>query len=894
MENRNDAIPCRESEQNFATLVEQYPPAPAKNNRDASPAPCEEEPRNISLFWQPGKECLQAFRRDADNLPGIPVKGGHLMPRSSHGGCRFLGFYGTRKPVHVTWEDIVRILEKEDGLTFRQLKDRLKFLDCSQIGIVSNSVLKNLLDDNRACLAQGSEERYFLKEKELSRETLLSFLVRAGECSLDTLANVFSARRCMESLNLLLAELVEDGLVEEKQPSSKGKNKALLYRAVAKKKAHAPADATPLHEGYVLFDGKDKIVRYTTSDGRIATALLANSSVPLLDGDKVVCELQPFKKKGFAAAVHRIVARSIAPVALRIVGRDKKCRQKNQWWGLDAGARRCNFLVRENSTSGRLYPEDIVLCRITEEKEGNEGDYFATELIGVIDSPMSIKTHERLVKLNHQAPGEFPPKARQQASELAQRPEDLQGRRDLRDIALVTIDGADARDFDDAICVTRTPRGYLLQIAIADVSHYVRQGDPLDEAALKRGNSWYFPTSVVPMLPFALSNNLCSLVPHEDRLVVSADIHIDSNGQVLETSFATAVMRSKARLTYDEARDLVHDSDKATLQKFAPENCEGCDIRGMLVLALELASLLKKRRLARGALDFDFPDSKAAFDTGGHIVSYSYVFRHEMHCLIEEFMLCANEAVASFLGKTDLPFLYRVHEEPMHEKLHDLYNLVKHAACMKALFRRTAEPSLRQIMDAVRGTDNESIVGHLCVRALPIAMYSPYNVGHFGLASPAYCHFTSPIRRYADLLVHRVLKRAIGADKDRIHTLKNLNIIATRINGDERNAQLAEREMNKRLSCLWMLDRKKTEYIGHISSVQHYGAFVSLDDVPVEGLVPYSSFGRARNLVLGSRVKVFPTSVSLTTLFIDFALVEVLSRGISKTRGKERANGAAS
>ena len=312
----------------------------------------------------------------------------------------------------------------------------------------------------------------------------------------------------------------------------------------------------------------------------------------------------------------------------------------------------------------------------------------------------------------------------------------------------------------------------------------------------------------------------------------------------------------------------------------------------MLQLALELAELLKKRRLARGALDFDFPDSKAVFDTGGHLSSYSYVFRHEMHCLIEEFMLCANEAVASFLGRTDLPFLYRVHEEPSYEKLQELYASLKHTRFMKTLASKTADPSLRQIMDTVRGTENEGIVGKLCVRALPIAMYSPYNIGHFGLASPAYCHFTSPIRRYADLLVHRVLKRAIGADEDAIHAGKTLDIIATRINDDERSAQLAEREMNKRLACLWMLDRKKTEYIGHINSVQHYGAFVSLDEVPVEGLIPYFSSGRARNLVLGSRVKVFPTSISLTSLFIDFALVEVLSRGNTGTQGKGKANEA--
>lgn len=892
MEIKDIANNSDETLEDFASLVDQYPPASTETDNSAPAAPCKKDSRNVCLFWQPGKEHLQAWGRDANNLPGVPVRSGYMVPRASTGGHKFLGYYGTRKAVHVTWEDIVRILEKEDGLTFKQLRDQLRFLDCSQIGVVGHNDLKNLLDDNRACLVQDSEARYFLKEKVLSKKKLLSFLVRAGECSIDTLANVFSARRCMKTLNTLLAELVEDGQVEEIHSSSKSKGKALLYRAVAGKKASASVDETALHEGYVLFNGKSKVVRYTTSDGRIATAKLANSRALLLDGDKVVCELLISKKEGFAAAVHRIVARSITPVALRIVGRDKKGKQKKQWWGVDAGSRRCNFLVRENSAFGRLYPEDIVLCRITEEKEGNEGDYFTAEVIRVVDSPMSIKFHERLVRLNHLAPGEFPSKARLHASKLAQRSEDLQGRRDLRDIALVTIDGADARDFDDAICVTRTDCGYLLQVAIADVSHYVRQGDPLDEAALKRGNSWYFPTSVVPMLPFALSNDLCSLVPHKDRLVVSADIHIDSQGHVLKTSFAPAVMRSKARLTYDEARDLVHEMDEATSEKFAPEKCEGCDIRSMLQLALELAELLKKRRLARGALDFDFPDSKAVFDTGGHLSSYSYVFRHEMHCLIEEFMLCANEAVASFLGRTDLPFLYRVHEEPSYEKLQELYASLKHTRFMKTLASKTADPSLRQIMDTVRGTENEGIVGKLCVRALPIAMYSPYNIGHFGLASPAYCHFTSPIRRYADLLVHRVLKRAIGADEDAIHAGKTLDIIATRINDDERSAQLAEREMNKRLACLWMLDRKKTEYIGHINSVQHYGAFVSLDEVPVEGLIPYFSSGRARNLVLGSRVKVFPTSISLTSLFIDFALVEVLSRGNTGTQGKGRANEA--
>ncbi|HIW01459.1 MAG TPA: VacB/RNase II family 3'-5' exoribonuclease [Candidatus Desulfovibrio intestinipullorum] len=452
--------------------------------------------------------------------------------------------------------------------------------------------------------------------------------------------------------------------------------------------------------------------------------------------------------------------------------------------------------------------------------------------------PCAISEQENLVRSSHSVPRDFPEavlaEARRLPEELSDK--DREGRLDLRAQCFVTIDGADARDFDDAICVEEGKDGsFVLTVAIADVSHYVRFKSAMDKEALHRGNSWYFPTSVTPMLPFALSHNLCSLVPHKDRLVMVARLQCTQEGEVRSARFAEGILCSAARLAYDEARALVLDHDQALCTRFGPDQTRGQDVVAMLTRALNLARLMYRRRMQRGALDFDLPDTEATFDGEGLITSLKRASRHEMHRLIEEFMLAANEAVADFLQSRELPFLYRIHPCPPEEKL---FRLRMELQALGLMEQQLSSVNLPAIIAKVRGTAFEHIVNRLCVRSLSFARYSEVNAGHYGLASKAYCHFTSPIRRYADLLVHRALKKALGCSQDPIPAGARLMRTAQMLNDAEREAQLCEREMNKRLACLWMMDRdRQKERSATVTSIEEFGIFVELDDAPVEGLI---------------------------------------------------------
>ncbi len=505
--------------------------------------------------------------------------------------------------------------------------------------------------------------------------------------------------------------------------------------------------------------------------------------------------------------------------------------------------------------------------------------------------PLSISEQEYLVRMGHSVPGDFPDavlaEARRLPEELSDK--DREGRLDLREQCFVTIDGADARDFDDAICVEEERDGsFVLAVAIADVSHYVRFKSNMDMEALQRGNSWYFPTSVTPMLPFALSHNLCSLVPHQDRLVMVARLQCTREGEVRSARFAEGILCSAARLTYDEARSLVLDHDQALCARFSPKQTRGQDVVAMLTRALTLARLMYRRRMERGALDFDLPDTEATFDSEGLITSLKRSSRHEMHRLIEEFMLAANEAVADFLQSKELPFLYRTHPCPPEEKL---FRLRMELQALGLMERPLSSVNLPAIIAKVRGTAFEHIVNRLCVRSLSFARYSDVNAGHYGLASKAYCHFTSPIRRYADLLVHRVLKKALGRNQDPIPAGARLMRTAQMLNDAEREAQLCEREMNKRLACLWMMNRnRKEELSATVTSIEQLGIFVELDDAPVEGLIraedlqePYRmAYDGSRDLwtirhkkrrwLPGAQCRVSLKFVDMGRLYINFRL----------------------
>jgi len=476
---------------------------------------------------------------------------------------------------------------------------------------------------------------------------------------------------------------------------------------------------------------------------------------------------------------------------------------------------------------------------------------------------------EALVKANHGVPTGFPDEALREARRLPSAPldADFRGREDLRALPFVTIDGATARDFDDAIYVEKNRKGYALWVAIADVAHYVPIGSGLDREAFDRGNSYYFPASVEPMFPQALSNGLCSLNPRVPRLAVAVRMDMSAQGTPGEVRVMNAVIQSHARLTYDRARDVCVDKAPAARAELAAE--AGDPVVAMLDLAEALARQMRQRRLERGSLDFDLPEGEVRFGPDGQPVAVEPRERHFAHQLIEEFMIAANEAVSEFLQAHALPCLYRVHAEPDREKLETLYTLLSRldgeAAPKRAKAGRFSDDdftpeAIGRLLSSVAGTEREFLVNRLVLRSMKQARYQPDNEGHFGLASESYAHFTSPIRRYADLIVHRLVKRALGDQAQPVPGFKKLAEMGQHLSARERVSQEAERECHKRYACLVLRDRVGEEFAGVVSSLMDYGFWVELPDVMAEGFIrlstmldDYYGYFKEREMLLGQR-----------------------------------------
>lgn len=479
------------------------------------------------------------------------------------------------------------------------------------------------------------------------------------------------------------------------------------------------------------------------------------------------------------------------------------------------------------------------------------------------------RVQESLTKLNHGIPTSFPDVVLAEAERAAaENASDAQGLEDLRSLALVTIDGEDARDFDDAVFVARTARGWRLLVAIADVSRYVPPRGQLDREARERGNSYYFPTSVEPMLPEALSNGACSLRPDEDRRTMTADLSFDPRGIPVSARFSNALIRSRARLTYTQVEDMLkrgnsperedasppqHSTAEPPRSGNIPPSVPTPDVVAMLADAAELAKLLIARRHEAGGLDFDLPEAEFRVENG-RVTGIGNRERLFSHRLIEAFMVAANEAVARFLTEKSAPFLYRVHPAPSTEKLEDLARGLNATGLdlplpPPARVARNAD-WLPGLLDAARGREDlrpEQIflVNRLCLRSMMQARYDPEEDGHFGLASRCYCHFTSPIRRYADLVTHRALKYTLGLDVGgAIPAGHKLLAVAERCNERERAAQDAEREVTRRFGCLLLRDRVGEKFNGVICGVTHFGLFVELEGMPLEGMIRVETLGQ--------------------------------------------------
>lgn len=482
-------------------------------------------------------------------------------------------------------------------------------------------------------------------------------------------------------------------------------------------------------------------------------------------------------------------------------------------------------------------------------------------IVQIYEKEDIIASQEEIVKTGHNVPCQFPHLALQEAQDLPKEPDnqDFLEREDLRDLPFVTIDGADAKDFDDAIHVMPVPDGWILQVAIADVSHYVplnQNPASLDGEARFRANSWYFPTSVEPMLPRALSNGLCSLNPHVNRLAMLAEIHFSSNGEPLNARFAPIVIRSHARLTYDEAAAFF-------AQPACTPNIDN-SVKKMLLEAGNLYKALKAKRHKDGMLDFELPEAAYDFSRDGQLEGIKIAERNDAHKLIEEFMIAANEAVAVHLGISKLPFPWRDHPAPEQMKLEMLFETLR-LTCAEILPPNVKPETLgdlktiQKILENAQGTSYEYVVNRLCLRAMAQARYEPENLGHFGLASKAYCHFTSPIRRYADLLTHRALKASLGIyPREKLEDFEELKKICEHLNTREREALECEREIAKRLGCLSLKNNIGQIFEGSISGVTEFGLFVEFNDLPVEGLIrmgdikgDWYEVDKARQMIIG-------------------------------------------
>lgn len=438
-------------------------------------------------------------------------------------------------------------------------------------------------------------------------------------------------------------------------------------------------------------------------------------------------------------------------------------------------------------------------------------------------------------------PNEWPEAVLEEISGLgATIPDEARAERiDLRHLPLVTIDGEDARDFDDAVYCERTPKGWKLYVAIADVSYYVRPDTALDDEAKKRGNSVYFPDRVIPMLPEVLSNGLCSLNPEEDRLCMVCEMSIGADGQLLRSRFLSGLMRSHARLTYTEVARLLVEGDKNLRRKRR-------DLLPHLEELHALYKVLRRAREERGAMDFDTQESKIVFGEGKKIEQIVPVVRNDAHRLIEECMLAANTAAARHLARQKIPHVVRVHEGPTPEKLADLRAFLGRVGLSLGGGDRPEPKDYYKLADQIAGRADEHLIQTVLLRSMAQAVYSPEKKGHFGLALKEYTHFTSPIRRYPDLLVHRAIRHVLeGKKKSEFEYSGNdMTLLGEHCSFTERRADDATRNVIAWLKCEYMLDKLGEEFSGVISAVTPFGLFVELKDVFIEGLVHISTLDK--------------------------------------------------
>ena len=551
---------------------------------------------------------------------------------------------------------------------------------------------------------------------------------------------------------------------------------------------------------------------------------------------------------------------------------------------------------------GGAEPSDMVVVEITRWPTAARGPLGrVTEVLGGIDEP---GVDNEIIIRKYNIPDEHSPEAVSEARAIGGevRRQDLDGRTDFRKATTVTIDGEHARDFDDAITLERLPNGnFWLGVHIADVAHYVQEGSALDEEAYERGTSVYFPERAVHMFPSELATGLCSLNPHVDRLVQSCLMEIDRKGQVVRYELHDGVIHSDARMTYTEVNAILTEKDAATIHKYEA-------LVPLFEAMHELFGILNRRRHRRGSVDFDLKEPEIVLDDQGMVEAIVAAERNVAHRIIEEFMLLANETVAEYLDEQDAPALYRIHEKPDPLKVEQFEEFISTLGYSLGTAADGVKPKhFQKLVERMRGTPEEKPIAFLMLRTMQKARYEPSNLGHFGLAAGSYTHFTSPIRRYPDLVVHRSLREARHGrmNEERKDTLaEDLPEIARHTSERERRADDAERELVQWKKVRFMADKVGDEFEGYVTGVSAFGLYIELVEHFVEGMVHVSTMAddyyrfveRAHLLKgentgriyrLGDQVRVQVVKVDMERRQVDLGLSEILDR----VRDSERNRG---
>ena len=553
-----------------------------------------------------------------------------------------------------------------------------------------------------------------------------------------------------------------------------------------------------------------------------------------------------------------------------------------------------DLLVEPGQRNGAEHG-DMVVAEITEQPSrrqqplGRIAEVLGQHLTPGMEIDVALHTHG--------IPVEWPEAVTEQAGAFSTtvQKKDAIGRKDVRELPLVTIDGADARDFDDAVWCEPKESGWRLVVAIADVAHYVAPGSPLDEEAVRRGTSVYFPGRVVPMLPEVLSNGLCSLNPEVDRLCMLCDMSLDEHGKVRKARFHNGVMRSHARLTYSKVHEILTEPGSSLREEYAPQ-----------VAVIEnlhrLYEVLAKVRRKRGAIEFESNETRIVFDGERKISEIVPVVRNDAHKLIEECMILANIQAAAFLESQEIPALYRVHNGPKADRLEDLRAFLALHGLTVGGGATPSAVDYAKLSREIRDRPDQGVIQTVMLRSMQQAVYQPKNEGHFGLALEQYAHFTSPIRRYPDLLVHRAIKHAISREKNAAYrySTAEMQTLGESCSTYERRAEEASRDVVSWLKCEYMQQHVGGKFEGVVSAVTSFGLFVNLTDIHVEGLIhitnlarDYYRFDAAAHALVGERtgqvyrlgdpMVVQVAAVNLDERKIDFAEVSHTS---SRKRGK--------